>query len=117
MLAPGQKTDIRSVSDSPFRDRATNNTLEIYKNVSLFVSPSLPLISDRLPGYVECRTTTWLRHRVLRVRRRVPSLQLTLQPVPFLLAMLHTQMRRAVLTWYRRHLHVPPAQQQRPAHQ
>ena len=32
-VVPGQKTDIRSVSDSSFLDRATKNTLEIYQNV------------------------------------------------------------------------------------
>ncbi|PPR04087.1 hypothetical protein CVT24_010660 [Panaeolus cyanescens] len=31
--APGQKTDIRTVSDSAFLDRATKNTLDIYQQV------------------------------------------------------------------------------------
>ncbi|KAF4617888.1 hypothetical protein D9613_005743 [Agrocybe pediades] len=32
-LAPGEKTDIRSVSDTAFLDRATKNTLDIYQEV------------------------------------------------------------------------------------
>ncbi|KAF8882033.1 NADH-dependent glutamate dehydrogenase [Gymnopilus junonius] len=32
-LAPGEKTDIRAVSDSAFLDRATKNTLDIYQEV------------------------------------------------------------------------------------
>ncbi|KDR82436.1 hypothetical protein GALMADRAFT_237757 [Galerina marginata CBS 339.88] len=33
VLKPGEKTDIRSVSDSAFLDRATKNTLDIYQEV------------------------------------------------------------------------------------
>lgn len=40
-VVPGQKTDIRSVSDSSFLDRATKNTLEIYQNVRLYYTPSV----------------------------------------------------------------------------
>jgi len=35
-VAPGQKTDIRTVSDSSFLEKVTTNTLDIYQNVRAF---------------------------------------------------------------------------------
>ena len=58
---PGQKTDIRSVSDLTFLDRVSKHTLDLYQQVVWFPESSNAMLTLFL-DYVECRVTIWPRY-------------------------------------------------------
>jgi len=53
-LKQGERTDIKSVSDSAFLDRATKNTLDVYQQVCFLIYLSVGEFKCRI-GFVERR--------------------------------------------------------------
>lgn len=63
-LKEGERTDIRTVSDSAFLDRATKNTLDVYQKVRV-VLYRIYEENSRVLDHLECRGALWSCNRAL----------------------------------------------------